>query len=1459
MAATVVAAMSARAATNVIDFNSDPDVTGLYKRFGNVVDVTGADSSWRSVGGAGGGANNGYLAIADAAGSLHQSLVFKDLENGLIIQSFSFDCDVRIGGGTEPPADGFSISLASSTDPVVVASDADTDPIGSFAGIAGEASGLPEEGTTTGLSVGFDEWQSGTSDPQDVAGLSIRVDGQLIAQLPLPLGPGNIYISGQPVPGNQGALYTYDNSATYHNLATNDVNYLKSLQTGARNTTDDLNGDGTVDASDPNTAQPAYDPADPTNYNLWLKNLEWAHFHMEVTPDAHVKIAYKGVELTPAGGLATQFGPRVGRIVFGGRTGGSWAALHIDNIKLNTTAFTSAALSGFSGNAGGFTLQITDQGTTVLDSTTLVAKLNGTTVPLTLSKTGTITYAHYTAPTPLAVNSVNNVDITYKDNFGVASAATRAFTVASYVSLDAAWALPTTAVSGSGFAVKMHQIAVGRGPGDGTSTANAERQLANRFWDPATGIAYPNIIPNGSNPDGTYPVSVINWNQSPASATDPVSGTQGVDIGDFQGNADAPADAPGNVADSAIPGITGGDDNGDPTSPTYNNNIVSSAKTYLSLKQGFYTFGVNSDDGFRVIASASAGDLAGVTLGEFNGGRGSSDTLFSFYAPADGVYPFTIEWWEGGGGANCEFFYVDQTSGTKRLINDLRYGVNQIKAYPTSTITRPAVTRLQPERNQLFVVPDLDVAADVTDGTIAVEAGSVALTVNGVAVSAAPTKAGAVTTIKSSSALPNLLKAGANSATLIYGYTDGAVHHLVTNNWSFTVLPYGVLQAGAKVAAGNVSGSGFSAIVNQMDRSLNNNGGDGGRLTAGDANRMPRPERQLAGGEINPTNGLAYPNLADLSGADANGIFSVGLETLNYNNGALDFANSGIFNDDVGMPGLPGGGTSGNHLENYVAEFSTYLELKKGTYIFGVNSDDGFVVSSAPSPHDTLGVVLGSFLGGRGNSGAPLPLASAFSAVVPEDGVYPIRVLYWQGGGGVNVEFMTLEKGNGAAALVNDGNPGSVVAHNTYTGTARPWVKFSVSPTPWDNRIMQSGPGLTKAYGRTVTSNVGGDINTSDDNTRPWADVGIGAVLTNLNGGSVSLLLDGVAVPAVITTAGGDTTVSYRPNPPLPSGSSHKAALVYANTTNSWSFTVQTYTNLLAADAKDLSLADPTAVGFHAKVVQATTGQPNTVARAETQLAGGIPNVALPGPNADGSYTVPGIINWNNNLNPTTSGGPVRVGDNIGNFQKNVYGAGWPYGDHPDEAIPGLPGTGLGNCDNSAAEFFAYLAFPTAGYYRFGVNSDDGFAVKIGLAGQTNGTVVFNLDAGKGSSDVPFSVVVPAPGIYPVRLIWYNGGGGANVEFFTYDDNGNKIAVNDLSNPASIKAYYALKGGGTAPKFTSVTSAGGNLTITWEGTGKLQQSATLAPSAWTDVTPQPTGNTYTVPASGTDLFFRILQ
>src|SRR5437762_3348834 len=160
--------------------------------------------------------------------------------------------------------------------------DAGNNPSSQFAGndTSPAPSVLAEEGTQTGLAIGFDQWQSGGQNGGtywDVPGISVRVDGQLLAQFPMPLRPGNVYRPSDPLPTAGNLPYVDDTPccangavAPEMDVATNDVLYINSLQTGAQNT-NEYNGTGVSVAG---TQQPAY--GDP-DYDLWMTNLVWEH------------------------------------------------------------------------------------------------------------------------------------------------------------------------------------------------------------------------------------------------------------------------------------------------------------------------------------------------------------------------------------------------------------------------------------------------------------------------------------------------------------------------------------------------------------------------------------------------------------------------------------------------------------------------------------------------------------------------------------------------------------------------------------------------------------------------------------------------------------------------------------------------------------------------------------------------------------------------------------------------------------------------------------------------------------------------------------------------------------------------------------------------------------------------------------------------------------------------------
>ena len=168
--------------------------------------------------------------------------------------------------------------------------------------------------------------------------------------------------------------------------------------------------------------------------------------------------------------------------------------------------------------------------------------------------------------------------------------------------------------------------------------------------------------------------------------------------------------------DLQMPGIPNIDSNSD--------GISAEIVTYLDLAVGVYTMGVNSDDGFRTSGGNLKDALQGVILGQFEGGRGAADSIFTFSVQEAGVYPFRTVWEEGGGDANVEWFTV-KADGTKVLLND----TDGVKAYRAATaFVQPPYVRSvkpgvgprqlnQPESKVEVVLVDGDAAA-IDDATI---------------------------------------------------------------------------------------------------------------------------------------------------------------------------------------------------------------------------------------------------------------------------------------------------------------------------------------------------------------------------------------------------------------------------------------------------------------------------------------------------------------------------------------------------------------------------------------------------------------------------------------------------------------------------------------------------------------------------------------------------------------------
>jgi hypothetical protein len=1385
--------MSAQAATNVINFNSDPKPSGLYALHGTVVDVNGADASWRPNGGASGAAGDGYLAVTDASGNSHSVLVFKDLEAGLIVKAFTFECDLRIGGGrggTTEPADGFSINYASADDPIVVASDADEDPGGLFAGTINEPapSGLAEEGTQTGLAIGFDSWASGPVSASicDVVGMSIRVDGEVVAQLPVPISPGNVYYPSAPHPGQQGTNYVYDapdpNCAggggvisPTTNVSTNDPLYLNSLQTGALNSTDDLDGDGVPgEQSDFDAPQPQY--GDP-NYDKWIKNLAWARFKIELTEDGYVKIFWKGVEITPPGGIATTFSPIPGRIVFGGRTGGSWLVHQVDNITLVTIPADKIVISKVLGTPTGFALVIIDSGQSVLNPSSVQLKLNGN--PVTVSSvtkaasTGTSTL-RFSGP-PLAAGSTNTVDITASDGIGNTVTSTKKFVVPGYYSVPPAFAVSGVDTSKPGFKLKVHQVDLAQVLP--TSVARAEHQLH--------GDIGPNVATIAPGPDG-YVVepAVINYEQGDAGGT--------------------PQPAGNFTNEVLIPGIPGAGG----ILERNQDNVAMEILTYIQFPAaGAYRITFNSDDGFRTYVGNQVVDvLASPIFSEADVSRGASDTAQWIYVAQAGAYPFRTVWFEGGGGASLEWS-AESDLGVRALINDSSV-TGALKAYREATGSKPAaVTYAYPDRssgNPYF--PTEPITVEWTDGTTQVSTGSIQLWVNDASVTVAPTKTGAVTKLQYNPPAGGWPSGSNNKVTLVWS-DNGTPAVVTTNTWSFSVQPWVSLPPSAALAASAVdtTKTGFKVRTYKADVQNDINNTIAGAL-----------------GMLSGANG---PNKLDTSVFGPDGYY-VESGVINYEHGALP-ANSpydatsitpqrsGNFTDqippdvpvaDALFPGQPITDATYSTLvysnkwgDDMAMDVLTVLDLQQGWYWTGVNSDDGFRVSFAANPLDVTAVVAAIADYGKGAS----DINGLF--YVQQSGLYPCRLIWEQGGGGASCEWYMQNTVNYQRTLVNETAVTGFVKAYQYPVAAPP-AAYVKSITPTDPGAgIRPGVGLGKKVEAVIV-----------DGATP---IDANSIVVKLNGTAVS--------PITKNKSGNETTVTY--NQALPANSKVTVELSWTDSaprSSSWSFN----TGILPGSTFVIEAEDFNSGG----------GQTQAAASTMPYFGGSYSNLSatlgVDYKEGDGNDSRPYRPTLVPNANMDAGPGDFDRG---GWDLKVNYKIGW--------------------IDNG--DWFDYTrTFPAGSYNAYvAVSHTDAptSATRIGGTLQlvTGGVTTTNQTLTQlGTFDGPAT-----------------GGWGLNRLIPLTDASGNAVSLS-LSGAQTLR-YTASNGDYDFLAFVPATSppqlrfdppiiSGNQVTISWVGTATLQEASNLTGSAndWSNVSPPPSGTTFTATVSATgQKFYRLKQ
>jgi hypothetical protein len=393
-----------------------------------------------------------------------------------------------------------------------------------------------------------------------------------------------------------------------------------------------------------------------------------------------------------------------------------------------------------------------------------------------------------------------------------------------------------------------------------------------------------------------------------------------------------------------------------------------------------------------------------------------------------------------------------------------------------------------------------------------VNASTIAVKLDGQTITTQNTKNGGTTSISYDLlARENRFFASGSQHTVEVTFRDTR-NNLVTAERTFTVAPYATIPASAAITNFDANSSGFSVRPHQI----------GSARGAGDVNSIANAEAQLAGRVVD-AQGQPVANIADLSAATGGRII---VPVVNWEQNGFDIANNpDNFNsaepESDPRPNEFVPGMSSESTDNFVAEITAALELKRGCYVFGVNSDDGFLATIG----GRFGTQLGSFSGGRGAAD------TLFSVVVEQDGVYPLRLTWWEGGGGASVEFFTVNGMTGERILVNDRTKaGAVRAFATFRG---PGTLASVGPT-------QSTQGVGRAP--TVIATFQND-------------------LTSVDNSSIRLFLDNAQVNATTTTSGSAVTTQFTVPTQYAFGSTHTGAVVYAiggvTQTNIFTFTVR--------------------------------------------------------------------------------------------------------------------------------------------------------------------------------------------------------------------------------------------------------------------------------------------------------------
>ncbi len=247
-------------------------------------------------------------------------------------------------------------------------------------------------------------------------------------------------------------------------------------------------------------------------------------------------------------------------------------------------------------------------------------------------------------------------------------------------------------------------------------------------------------------------------------------------------------------------------------------------------------------------------------------------------------------------------------------------------------------------------------------------------------------------------------------------------------------------------------------------------------------------------------------------------------------------------NDPEPFPGIPG---FEDDTDQFADESVALVTLEPGVYTLAisanaertdVNDDDGCSVFVGANPRDFFATKIADFGRGAGASGfgGDQHIENQIEVVVPVQGAYPFRILHWQQGRGVNLQFYQVNTNTTERFLINSGLGGAPNAFRSSTN--------AIFNSPYIADILPAPGSAGNASSAQISI-------TLFDGT------------TTVNTGTVQLSVNGTTViPQVLTHVGNKTTIKYSPNGNWATAD-NAVRLVYADSgaalhTNTWAFTV---------------------------------------------------------------------------------------------------------------------------------------------------------------------------------------------------------------------------------------------------------------------------------------------------------------